>query len=274
MIGCKLSKLIGFELYNMSEIKKEEAFDLDLAFLRREQGLSQRELADRMGITQPSLNQIENNLNDIKISSLKRYLAALKMKLTIEAKSTDDNSTTYLMKEKLKMNQSNSFFSKLEADKKDRARITAENEEKEIKKKKIDEQDLQLFTSEANKLSDFLKEKLEGSLTVRQNMETVVSDYYKSNVMTTSLSYNGINIYFQPTGPRYGRAMGEGVIEIRSNSIFFDLNRFMTISLILIAGKNNDNHWLIHRRDSISGKYNQEKLNEESLYKLLDELIF
>lgn len=258
----------------MSKFKKEEAFDLDLAFLRNEQGLSQRELADRLGITQPSLNQIENNLNDIKISSLKRYLAALEMKLTIEAKSIDDNSTTYLIKEKFKMNQSNSFFSKLEADKKERARMTAENEENEIKKKKIDEQDLQLFTYEANKLSDFLKEKLEGNLTVSQYVEIVVSDYYKSNVTATNLSYNGITIYFQPTGPRYGRAMGMGVIEIRSNSRFFDLNRDTTLSLILIAGKNNDNHWLIHRRNSVSGGYSQEKLNEESLYSLLNELIF
>ena len=46
--------------------------------------ISQKELAQTMGIKQPSLSAIENRGNDLKISTMKKYVEAMGGKLRID----------------------------------------------------------------------------------------------------------------------------------------------------------------------------------------------
>lgn len=52
--------------------------------IREELEISQRELAQTMGIKQPSLSAIENRGNDLKISTMKKYVEAMGGKLRID----------------------------------------------------------------------------------------------------------------------------------------------------------------------------------------------
>ena len=55
-----------------------------LSRIREELEISQKELAQTMGIKQPSLSAIENRGNDIKISTMKKYVEAMGGKLRID----------------------------------------------------------------------------------------------------------------------------------------------------------------------------------------------
>jgi len=50
---------------------------------RRRKGLTQRELADRTGISQPMIASIERGLQDPRYSTLKRILAAVDQELNV-----------------------------------------------------------------------------------------------------------------------------------------------------------------------------------------------
>ena len=52
--------------------------------IREELQLSQKELADTLGIKQPSLSAIENRGHDLKISTMKKYVEAMGGKLRID----------------------------------------------------------------------------------------------------------------------------------------------------------------------------------------------
>ena len=52
--------------------------------IREELQLSQKELADTLGIKQPSLSAIENRGHDLKISAMKKYVEAMGGKLRID----------------------------------------------------------------------------------------------------------------------------------------------------------------------------------------------
>ncbi|MDT3413513.1 helix-turn-helix domain-containing protein [Kosakonia cowanii] len=55
-----------------------------LSQLREELNISQTELASLMGVKQPTLAKIEQPGNDPRLSTLKRYVAALGGELTID----------------------------------------------------------------------------------------------------------------------------------------------------------------------------------------------
>lgn len=55
-----------------------------LSRIREELEVSQKELAQTMGIKQPSLSAIENRGNDLKISTMKKYVEAMGGKLRID----------------------------------------------------------------------------------------------------------------------------------------------------------------------------------------------
>jgi len=55
-----------------------------LSRIREELEISQKELAQTMGIKQPSLSAIENRGNDLKISTMKKYVEAMGGKLRID----------------------------------------------------------------------------------------------------------------------------------------------------------------------------------------------
>ncbi len=62
------------------EIRRE----ITLAKIREELNLSQTELAQSLGISQPSIVKLENVDNDPKLSTLKRYIKALGGELSID----------------------------------------------------------------------------------------------------------------------------------------------------------------------------------------------
>ncbi|AGS58970.1 TPA: helix-turn-helix domain-containing protein [Proteus mirabilis] len=62
------------------EIRRE----ITLAKIREELNLSQTELAQSLGISQPSIAKLENVDNDPKLSTLKRYIKALGGDLSID----------------------------------------------------------------------------------------------------------------------------------------------------------------------------------------------
>ena len=58
--------------------------DLILSQLREELNISQTELARTIGVSQPTLAKIEKTGNDPRLSTLKRYVAALGGELSID----------------------------------------------------------------------------------------------------------------------------------------------------------------------------------------------
>ncbi|MDL5167595.1 helix-turn-helix domain-containing protein [Proteus faecis] len=62
------------------EIRRE----ITLAKIREELNLSQKELAQSLGVSQPSIAKLENVDNDPKLSTLKRYIKALGGELSID----------------------------------------------------------------------------------------------------------------------------------------------------------------------------------------------
>ncbi|MBL3524478.1 helix-turn-helix domain-containing protein [Serratia plymuthica] len=65
---------------------EKKIFELRLAMLREELAVSQVELAKRLGISQPSVANLEKRGSEIKLSSLKRYIEAMGGTLSLEAK--------------------------------------------------------------------------------------------------------------------------------------------------------------------------------------------
>jgi transcriptional regulator with XRE-family HTH domain len=63
---------------------KEIMAEMLLAEIRKAVGLTQRQLAETLGITQPSLSKIENQ-DDMQISTLRRLIEALGGQLEIIA---------------------------------------------------------------------------------------------------------------------------------------------------------------------------------------------
>ena len=62
----------------------KEIFELRLAMLREELAVSQVELAKRLGISQPSVANLEKRGSEIKLSSLKRYIEAMGCTLSLD----------------------------------------------------------------------------------------------------------------------------------------------------------------------------------------------
>ena len=64
-----------------------EILELRLSMLREQ--LSQVEMAHRLGISQPSVANLEKRGQEIKLSSLKRYVEAMGGKLTVDVQFPD-----------------------------------------------------------------------------------------------------------------------------------------------------------------------------------------
>ena len=73
------------EMQARVEVRVEKAsIKLALSQLRDELGMSQTELAVAMGVQQPAIARIENADHDPRLSTLKRYVAALGGELSID----------------------------------------------------------------------------------------------------------------------------------------------------------------------------------------------
>ena len=70
----------------ITEMANEMLLEVTLQSLREELEFTQSELAKNMGISQPSVVAIEQRGNDVKLSTIKRYVEAMggRMSLDIE----------------------------------------------------------------------------------------------------------------------------------------------------------------------------------------------
>ncbi|AKL12886.1 Antitoxin HigA [Phytobacter ursingii] len=68
----------------IKEMTDERVLEVGLQMIREELQLSQKALADAMGVRQPAIAQIEQRGNDLKIATLKRYVEAMGGKLSLD----------------------------------------------------------------------------------------------------------------------------------------------------------------------------------------------
>ncbi|SMY38216.1 Antitoxin HigA [Photobacterium malacitanum] len=72
--------------HRIAEMADEMLLEVKFQAIREELELTQAELARNMGISQPSIVAIEQRGNDVKLSTIKRYIEAMggKMSINIE----------------------------------------------------------------------------------------------------------------------------------------------------------------------------------------------
>jgi len=71
------------------EDEKAELRELHLAALREQMNLTQSELANALGVKQPTVSDMEKPGRDIRLSSLKRYVEAAGGKLSVNVELPD-----------------------------------------------------------------------------------------------------------------------------------------------------------------------------------------
>lgn len=87
-----LAKLPSERQAKIQEIADELILEAGLSQLREGLELSQKELAIAMGISQPAVAQIEQRGNDIRLSTLKRYVETMGGKLSLAVEMPTGNS--------------------------------------------------------------------------------------------------------------------------------------------------------------------------------------
>ena len=83
-LGKLLKKQSAEALAKIETRAEEIRREITLDKIREELNLSQTELAQSLGISQPSIAKLENVDNDPKLSTLKRYIKALGGELSID----------------------------------------------------------------------------------------------------------------------------------------------------------------------------------------------
>ena len=66
------------------DIADEMILETGLQMMREELQLSQKNVAEAMGISQPAITQLEQRGNDLKVATLKRYIEAMGGKLSLD----------------------------------------------------------------------------------------------------------------------------------------------------------------------------------------------
>ncbi|MBP2199130.1 helix-turn-helix domain-containing protein [Pantoea cypripedii] len=66
------------------EMADEMILETGLQMMREELQLSQKNVAEAMGISQPAITQLEQRGNELKIVTLKRYIEAMGGKLSLD----------------------------------------------------------------------------------------------------------------------------------------------------------------------------------------------
>ncbi|ECN8698861.1 helix-turn-helix transcriptional regulator [Salmonella enterica subsp. enterica serovar Enteritidis] len=62
----------------------EMILEVGLQMMREELQLSQKQVAEAMGISQPAVTKLEQRGNDLKLATLKRYVEAMGGKLSLD----------------------------------------------------------------------------------------------------------------------------------------------------------------------------------------------
>jgi len=70
----------------IKEMADEMILETGLQLMREDLQLSQKSLAEAMGVSQPAVTQIEQRGNEVKLATLKRYIEAMggKLSLTVD----------------------------------------------------------------------------------------------------------------------------------------------------------------------------------------------
>jgi len=71
------------------ELATEMLLDIHLAELRQKSELTQKDIALAMGVKQPTIAGMERSGQDIKLSSLKKYIEATGGKLRLDVEMSD-----------------------------------------------------------------------------------------------------------------------------------------------------------------------------------------
>lgn len=66
----------------IKEMADEMILEVGLQMMREELQLSQKQVAEAMGISQPAVTKLEQRGNDLKLATLKRYVEAMGGKLS------------------------------------------------------------------------------------------------------------------------------------------------------------------------------------------------
>lgn len=73
----------------VQEVEKAELPEVHLAALREQMNLTQLELANALGVKQPTVSDMEKPGRDLRLSSLKRYVEAAGGKLSVNVELPD-----------------------------------------------------------------------------------------------------------------------------------------------------------------------------------------
>lgn len=68
----------------IKEMADEMILEVGLQMMREELQLSQKQVAEAMGISQPAVTKLEQRGNDLKLATLKRYVEAMAGKLSLD----------------------------------------------------------------------------------------------------------------------------------------------------------------------------------------------
>lgn len=79
----------------IQEMAEELILEAGLSKLREELALSQKDLAAALGISQPAVAQIEQRGNDIRLSTLKRYIETMGGKLSLAVEMPTGSSRIF-----------------------------------------------------------------------------------------------------------------------------------------------------------------------------------
>lgn len=79
----------------INEMAEELILEAGLSSLRQNLELSQRDLAKALGISQPAVAKMEQRGNDIKLSTLKRYVESMGGKLSLAVQMPDGDSRIF-----------------------------------------------------------------------------------------------------------------------------------------------------------------------------------
>jgi transcriptional regulator with XRE-family HTH domain len=88
-----LPLLPGFREMAVTE-RRRQALLADLVAQRRAAGLSQAEVAVRMGTSQPAVARVEAGSGDVRLSTLERYAAAVGRRLELRLELPEEEGRT------------------------------------------------------------------------------------------------------------------------------------------------------------------------------------
>ncbi|EBB7877628.1 helix-turn-helix transcriptional regulator [Salmonella enterica] len=91
----KLSEYSVEEQKEIKEMAEEMILENGLLQIREELKLSQKTLADAMGVSQPAITQIEQRGNEVKLATLKRYIEAMGGKLSLNVELPTGNGRIF-----------------------------------------------------------------------------------------------------------------------------------------------------------------------------------